>query len=267
LRLETITTPKLLLHHLRRSPVKYILTGSDFHEQASEYQAFCSQNFLPAIDVQPISVMNSCPEGLWSLPHLNILKGLTIPESRAGIVFFSSGSTGTPKGVIHSRALLCNRPRLSPDDGWLFHRPASWMGGSMPVPLIVLGGARAEIIDPAAPAQEYWERLRTDKITTIMSNVVLWDKLARHYKTHLRNHPDRDEYLAGIRNLRNPIISASVPTPSLLKFYREEIQKPLNIAYGSTEAGKAVIGMSAEEDKKLIEHVCDNSITPVLFPF
>lgn len=126
---------------------------------------------------------------------------------------------------------------------------------------VVLGGARAEVIDPSAPIEEYWERLRTDRITTVISTVVLWEKLARHYKTHLKTHPDRDSYLAGISNLRTAVISASVPIPSLLRFYREEIHKPLVITYGSTEMGKVVLGMSAEEEGKMKEHVseCSNS--------
>lgn len=233
--LATNTSPALLIHYLRRSPVKYILTGSDFREQASEYQAFCNQNFLPAIDIQPISIMNSCPEWLWSLPNLKIMKGVKIPESREGIVLFSSGSTGTPKGVIHSRdCIVCNKPRLSPEDRHLLHRPASWLGGTMSMARVVLGGARAEAIDPSAPIEEYWERLRTDKITTVISTVALWEQLARYYKTHLKTHPDRDNYLAGISNLRTAVISASVPIPSLLRFYREEIHKPLSITSRAT---------------------------------
>jgi malonyl-CoA/methylmalonyl-CoA synthetase len=124
---------------------------------------------------------------------------------------------------------------------------------------VVLGGARAEVIDPSAPIEEYWERLRTDKITTVISTVALWEKLARYYKTHLKTHPDRDNYLAGISNLRTAVISASVPIPSLLRFYREEIHKPLSITYGSTEMGKVVLGMSAEEEGKMEEHVSECS--------
>ncbi|KAJ5675649.1 hypothetical protein N7462_008546 [Penicillium macrosclerotiorum] len=251
--LPTNTTPALVFHHLRKSPVKYILAGSDFLDQANEFQAYANQNFLPAVQVESITVHNECPDSLWDLPHVNIAENLTFPESRPGIVFFSSGSTGVPKGVIHNRGFFYNMPRLAPDESFLVHRPASWLAGTMPLASAVLGGARAEIIDPASPPEAFWERLRTDKITTLMTTVVLWEKMARYYKHNLEAHPDRAQYVAGLHNLRTALIGGSVPVPSLLKFYSEEFNLQLGIAYGSTETGKIVSllppGVQVEENR------------------
>jgi malonyl-CoA/methylmalonyl-CoA synthetase len=233
---------------LRNSPVKCILAGTGYLQQAIDIQSYAASNSLPAIQVAPIKVHHACPEALWDLP-IQIDERFIIPETHSGIVMASSGTSGTTKGVIRSRGFFYNHPRAAADESMLVHRPATWIAGIKPLTFSILMGCRAEIIDPAAGMDLLWERLRARRVTSICSGPLLWTQLAQYYREHLSHLPEKDEYIQGARHIRDASTGSCVVLQSLLKFWRDEIGIRLALCYGSTEAGVPITAVYPEEEE------------------
>ncbi|KAL4942603.1 hypothetical protein BDV06DRAFT_211724 [Aspergillus oleicola] len=233
--------PDVILEYLKSNPVKVILYGSVYANQAAEIQEHADTNQQPNVHTAPIPIQNPYPPELWDLIQTD--KSVTIPASRPAIVWFSSGSTGTPKGIVHNRAFFHDKPRAADDEASLVHRPASWVLGSSPIFTSILTGARAEIIDPDASGKEFWDRLRQRRVTDIKSSIMIYDKMARYWESHLSkaDEAEREEYIAGAKCLRYCYLGGSLPYPWLVKFWKDDMGIPLNVGYGTTEAGFAVM--------------------------
>jgi malonyl-CoA/methylmalonyl-CoA synthetase len=99
----------------------------------------------------------------------------------------------------------------------------------------LMRGARVEVTE--SDAQVIWERLRKGGVTILTCNPGMYTKLMKHFQERLSVLPpeERDEYVRGACGLQVANVSGQVSAPSMLRFWREVIGKPLTICYGSTE--------------------------------
>lgn len=235
---------------LQKSPVKCLLAGSLQVSEALEHQSRASTDLGAVLDVVPISDGETKSSLTRGALRFHVDEQLTVPSDRPGIVFFSSGSSGTPKGVVHSRALFHDLPRTKADESILVHRRPVWIAGSKSLLTAVLTGARAEIIDPTADPEEFWERFRAKRVTRLVSTVILWDELAKYYRDRISHLPNKEEYVRGVQHIRKPGIGGSVCPPRLLEFWRTELGLSLVVVYAFSEAGYAVASMHADDTFK-----------------
>ncbi|KAL3469954.1 hypothetical protein BJX99DRAFT_264663 [Aspergillus californicus] len=246
----TVSPETILDDYLRTSPVKVILYGTRFRNQATHLQAYdpavrrrvftAPTPTLNQSIYTPSSTLSTDLQTETGTPtDIGAARQSPIPATRPGIVFFSSGSTGTPKGVIHSRAIFHPLQRAAADEGQLIYRAASWITGSLPLIETLLTGARAEIVEPTAGPEEVWERVRQRRVTALCSSVMLFDEMAAYWKSHIKQLPaaQRDEYKGGLKCLTHTAIGGSMPCPKLLRFWRQDLGVRLTVMYGSTETG------------------------------
>lgn len=235
---------------LRQAPIKLLLASQRYVLEATKIQHSASTESLPAITVLPIERLHDIPANLWTILDSRIHTEFSISESRPGITMFTSGSTGAPKGVIHSRAWFPRLSQAPADEAVLVHRPPSWLGGCLFLFTAIMTASRAEIVDPGASLRYTWERIRRDGITYINSGCGWWEQMVRFYKAELQSHPQKEEYLAGMRGVRSAFTGSSVAVPSLLQFLSGEFKLRLQMTYGTTEVGRILLGVPLNELKR-----------------
>ncbi|KAJ5988102.1 hypothetical protein N7481_003312 [Penicillium waksmanii] len=239
-----------VLNILRQAPTKVLLASQRYVHEATKIQQLASAQSLPSITLLLIDSLHDSPTNLWDIFDAGIHTEFSISESRPGITLFTSGSTGTPKGVIHSRGWFPKLPQAPADEAVLVHRPPSWLGGSLFLFTAIMTASRAEIVDPGATLRYTWERIRRDGITYINSGCGWWEQMVTFYKAELQNHPQKEEYLAGIGGVRSAFTGSSVAVPSLLQFISGEFKLRLQMTYGTTEVGRMLLGIPLQELKR-----------------
>lgn len=116
--------------------------------------------------------------------------------------------------------------------------PTHWASGAINPIRYVLGGARTEILQSkTTTVAAIYERLRKGDITTLFCSSPLWSRLEEYFETNLHQLPaeKREQYVRGIQNLRVAYAIGSAPAPSVMRYWREMLGRPLGNIYASTE--------------------------------
>ncbi|GFF36871.1 hypothetical protein IFM51744_03272 [Aspergillus udagawae] len=243
--LSTSVLPEEAHDLLRRCNSSAILAAPQCLKRATEIQQYVdSQQDRRKVGIVPISIKYSTV----SIPQFEVDKGMTLAPTRPGLVMFTSGTTGPPKGVVHDRTIFYTRPGLTTDDVILSHRPVHWISGALPLIVGFMKGSRVEITEP--DVKVIWERLRKGGVTRLTCGPPIYTKLMKHFQEVLSvlSPEERDEYVRGARGLRVAGVIGQVCAPSMLRFWREVIGKPLTIFYGSTEMASRALQGTADTD-------------------
>lgn len=107
----------------------------------------------------------------------------------------------------------------------------------MPMIRHPLAGGRLEMIKPDPGI--LWERLRKGGVTILAGTPRLWNQMMEYFQTNLQSLPSHEleKYISVARELRVAHVGGGMPHQSLLRFWREDLRKPLTVAYGATELG------------------------------
>ncbi|GIK06541.1 putative NRPS-like protein biosynthetic cluster [Aspergillus viridinutans] len=241
----TSVLPEEAHNLLQRCNSSSILAAPQSLKRAIEIQQYVdSQQDGGKVAIVPITIKCSAV----SVPQVEIDKEMTIAPTRPSLVLFTSGTTGPPKGVVHDRTIFYTSPGLTPDDVLLSHRPVHWVSGTLPLIKGLMEGSRVEITEP--DVQVIWERLRKGGVTLLTCGPPMYTKLMKHFQEGLNvlSPEERDEYVRGARGLRLARVSGQVSAPSMLRFWREVIGKPLTVCYGSTEMASRALQGTAHTD-------------------
>lgn len=236
-----------VLEHIRRSKSKVILGSDTCMSLVENIQRHGCLHDLQVIS-SPICVKIS-PILDGGATSIGIDEEAIVPLERPSMVLFTSGTSGPPKGVVHTRKLFNGFPSLiGPGDVVLHHQHPSWVAGALPLIRHPLSGARLEVIssDPAV----IWKRLHQGGVTILTGNPRIWNGLMRYFKHHLCSLPSKElnQYIAAAQKIRLAQSGGMVPSSSLMKFWREEIDLALRNSYGATELGGRGLCTSPDTD-------------------
>jgi malonyl-CoA/methylmalonyl-CoA synthetase len=240
--------PEEALYFMQKCKSTTILASRDHLELGAQLQHHATSNGLPTT-LLPIHT-NLSPTIDPTSPLIAVSPAIEISPHRPGLLLFTSGTTGPPKGVIHARRLFYNMRRASSStDVFLSHCPPHWIGGTLPLIRHPLAGVRVEMI-PSDPSV-IWNRLRDGGVTIFLGPPRLWTLMMRHFQDRIAtNLPSDvvDAYVRGARQLRVAHVTGSMPYNALLRFWREDIGRPLQVSYGSTELGGRGLTVTADTD-------------------
>jgi acyl-CoA synthetase (AMP-forming)/AMP-acid ligase II len=246
------------LELLQKCQSNYILTGSQQTQFTVDIVKHAHRNDHP-VNVLPITVMKPAPVNVAAL-NIQINPEAVIKPSRPSMVTFSTGSSDTPKAIVQTRRYFY-RPINTPVHATLLmavdqnHMISTMNAICVPI----FGGCKGEIIDPSSSSNSaalFWNRLRKGGVTSLSGMPQFWDSMARYYQNHLSKLPaeEREEYLKWARFLRMAYVMGMVAPAQLLRFWREELKRPLQVAYGGTEFGGLAATTTAEGG--YINNVC-----------
>ncbi|KAE8342967.1 hypothetical protein BDV24DRAFT_149942 [Aspergillus arachidicola] len=234
--LSTQVLPEEALHFSRRCKSAVIVTSREYLPLAREIQQYGASQGVEWTVVE--ICIKSLPSLDTSVSPLRIDESATISPRRPGMVLFTSGTSGPPKGVVHSRSVFYEiHTTSSPSEVCLSHRHHLWIGGAMPMIRHPLAGGRLEMIKP--DAGRLWERLHKGGVTILAGTPRLWSQMMEYFQSHIQGLPaaEREIYVSAARNLRVAHVGGGMPHQSLLRFWRDDLRRPLTVSYGATELG------------------------------
>ncbi|KAL4758351.1 class I adenylate-forming enzyme family protein [Aspergillus foveolatus] len=253
--LPTGILPEEALHIARRCESGTVLASQDHLPTAKSIRDYATSHGFP-IMVFPIQIKTSPAVELDS-PALALNPSLEIPAARPGLLLFTSGSTGPPKGVVHPRRLFYElHTGGSPGEVLLSHRPPHWAGAILPLFRHLLAGTRIEVI--VSEPSVLWERLRVGGATLLMGPPRFWIMMMKYYQDHIAFKLPLEEvegYLRGAQELRCARVSGMMPHTALLRFWRDEIGRPLQVFYNTTELCGGCLSAApwTESDEKQLD--------------
>ncbi|KAE8327837.1 hypothetical protein BDV39DRAFT_204551 [Aspergillus sergii] len=234
--LSTQILPEEALHFSRRCKSAVIVTSRKYLPLAREIQQYAA---FQGVEWTVVEIcIKSSPSLDASMSPLRIDQSVMIPPRRPGMVLFTSGTSGPPKGVVHSRSVFYEiHTTSSPSEVCLSQRHHLWIGGVMPMIRHPLAGGRLEIIKP--DAERLWERLHKGGVTILAGAPRLWSQMMEYFQSHIQGLPaaELEIYVSAARKLRVAHVGGGMPHRSLLRFWREDLRRPLTVSYGATELG------------------------------
>ncbi|KAK5996008.1 Acyl-CoA ligase oryP [Cladobotryum mycophilum] len=246
--LATGLLPEEMLYLVKGSKAVCILTDEKGLKLATQCQELAASQ---DVDVAVLRVSFGSVSTN-SEPIFEVDQELTIAPHRPSVMLYTSGTSGPPKGVVHTRQLFSEMHALgSLNDVGLSHTPIHWASGMLSLMGGVLAGARTEIMSPSAEA--VWERLRKGGLTNLGGSPRFWTELTTYYQDNLSKLPlnERNVYIQAVQSLHTATTRGSMPDPALLRFWREDLGKRLQVNYGITEVGSSLMNTVDETDVNL----------------
>lgn len=192
------------------------------------------------IDIVPFQRASQAPPQLDDL-HLSLDTEAPVDPDRPAMLIYSSGTTGEkPKGIIHRRCFFDRQGQLHPQAVFLMMADPMQAISSMNILTIILSTGRLlRIISRSDGAAEIWEQMRTRPICCFTGIPDTWNEMAWYYRNRIQHLPQetRDSYLEGVRRVIFPYTQGASTPKSVLRFWKEDLQRPVFNVFGATELG------------------------------
>lgn len=165
-----------------------------------------------------------------------------VSEECPSILFFTSGTSGPPRGVLHARRTVSKYARLEEvgpnEEICIIPRGAFWSLYFTKLFQMLLIGVRVEIHNFGRNYDLIWEKLRDGTATRIALSPTFWYGMMDFFQRHISKLPEPtiDEYVRGVRQLRDASASGAVLSNRIKEFWKDmRGGRPLKVQYGSTE--------------------------------